>query len=120
MSQRLAAFWVAGLFHFQGMTMAKIPSRKFPTTKKKIASRKFPKSQRKIASRKFAKAPAKEKPKPQVLPARPTDEQSRQERLTTLRSQTKALKSASELSGGPDELRSGVVPQPWWFSTAAS
>jgi hypothetical protein len=101
--------------------MAKIPSRKFSTTKKKIASRKFPKSQRKIPSRKFAKgtakiasrkfakgtakiasrpfakAPAKEKPTAQVLLARPTDEKSRQERLTILRSQTKALKSASEL-----------------------
>jgi hypothetical protein len=92
--------------------MAKIPSRKFPTTKKKIASRKFPKSQSKIpsrrigkgtgkiASRKFAKAPAKEKPKPQVLLDRPTDDQSRQDRLTTLKGQTKALKSASELQGG--------------------
>ena len=89
--------------------MAKIPSRKFPTTKRKIASRKFPKSQSKIpsrpfpkgtakiASRPFPKAPAKEKPMPQVLPDRPTDEQSRQDRLATLRSQTKALKSASEL-----------------------
>jgi hypothetical protein len=39
--------------------MAKIPSRKFPKTKKKIPSRKFPKSQRKIPSRKFAKGTAK-------------------------------------------------------------
>ena len=89
--------------------MAKIPSRKFSTTKKKIASRKFPKSQRKIvsrgfakgtakiASRGFAKAPAKEK---KAVPARldrPTDAKARQDRLAALREQTKALKSGSEL-----------------------
>jgi hypothetical protein len=89
--------------------MAKIPSRKFSTTKKKIASRKFPKSQRKIpsrrfatgtakiASRQFAKAPPKVRPRASLVLDRPTDEESRQERLATLRSQTNALKSASEL-----------------------
>jgi hypothetical protein len=66
-----------GPFFIQVRLMAKIPSRKFPTTKKKIASRKFPKSQRKIPSRKFARAPATEKHVAQVLLDRPTDEESR-------------------------------------------
>lgn len=89
--------------------MAKIPSRKFSKTKQKIASRGFAKSQRKIASRGFAKgtakiasrgfakAPAIEK---QAAPARidrPTDEQSRVERLANLQVQVKALKPASGL-----------------------
>jgi hypothetical protein len=89
--------------------MAKIPSRKFPTTKKKIPSRKFPKSQSKIpsrkfakgtakiASRKFAKAPAKEKQAAQVCLDRPTDKKSRQERVDALKSQVKLLLPASEL-----------------------
>ncbi len=86
--------------------MAKIPSRKFSTTKKKIASRKFPKSQSKIASRGFAKstakiasrgfakAPAKKKA---AQVDRPTDAKARQDRVAALREQTGALKSASEL-----------------------
>jgi hypothetical protein len=88
--------------------MAKIPTRKFPTAKKKIASRKFPKSQSKIASRGFAKLtakiasrgfakpPAKEKRAAPVRPDRPTDAKARQDRLTALKVQTNALKSASE------------------------
>jgi hypothetical protein len=87
--------------------MAKIPSRKFSTTKKKIASRKFPKSQSKITSRGFtkgtakiasggfAKAPATEKKAAPV--DRPTDAKARQDRLAALKEQTDALKSASEL-----------------------
>ena len=89
--------------------MAKIPSRKFSTTKKKIASRGFAKSQSKIASRGFAKgtakiasrgfakAPVKEK---QAAPARLdriTEEQSREDRLATLQNEVKALKPASDL-----------------------
>ena len=77
--------------------MAEIRSRKFPITKKKMTSRKFPKSSRKIPSRKFAKAPAKEKARAPLLLERPADEESRQERLRTLRDHAKALKSAGEL-----------------------
>ena len=108
MSKRLAALWVAGHFHFSGdISMAKIPSREFSTTKKKIPSRKFPTSQSKIpsrgfakgtakiASRGFAKAPAKAKKAVQV--DRPTDEMARQDRLAALREQTDALKSGSEI-----------------------
>ena len=56
----------------------KIPSSKFPTTKKKIPSRKFPKSKTKIPSRKFAKAPkaASEEPVAPVLPDRPANEEA--------------------------------------------
>jgi hypothetical protein len=89
--------------------MAKIPSRKFSTTKKKIPSRPFPKSKSKIpsrtfakgtakiASRKFAKAPANEKQAAQVRLDRPTDENSRQDRLAILMGQVKSLRSASNL-----------------------
>jgi hypothetical protein len=53
--------WAAGHFHFTVLVsfMAKIPSRKFSTTKKKIPSKPFPKSKSKIPSRKFAKGTAK-------------------------------------------------------------
>ena len=89
--------------------MAKIPSRKFSTTKKKIASRKFSKSQSKIPSRKFAEgtakiasrkvatAPAKQMQAAKVCLDRPTDETSRQDRVKVLRGRTNALKSGSEL-----------------------
>ena len=77
----------------------KIPSRKFPKTKKKIPSRKFPKSQRKIPSRKFAKAPvaADEKPDAQVPLGRPTNEEERQVRVATLAGQMKSVLPASKL-----------------------
>ena len=83
--------------------MAKIPTRKFSTTKKKIASRKFPKSQSKIPSRKlakgtakiasrgFPKAPAMQKQAAQVCLDRPTDEASRQDRLKALRGKMKSV-----------------------------
>jgi hypothetical protein len=91
--------------------MAKIPSRKFSKTKKKIPSRKFPKSRSKIPSRKFAKGTAKiasrkfskppvasnEKQATQVHLDRQADEKARRDRLATLKGQTSALKSASEL-----------------------
>ncbi len=87
--------------------MAKIPSRRFSTAKKKIPSRKFPKSQRKIASRGFAKGSAKiasrgfpkapAKKTVQVCLDRPTDEQSRQDRVAALRGKVKALLPASDL-----------------------
>ena len=87
--------------------MAKIPSRKFSTAKKMIRSRKFPKSLRKIASRGFAKGNAKiasrgfpkapAKKTAQVCLDRPTDEQSRQDRVTALRGKVKALLPASDL-----------------------
>ncbi len=79
--------------------MAKIPSRKFPKTKKKIPSRKFPKSQRKIPSRKFAKAPAAadKRQNAQVPLGRPTNEEERQVRLATLTGQMKSLLPASKL-----------------------
>jgi hypothetical protein len=85
--------------------MAKIPSRKFSSTKKKIASRKLPKSQSKlssrgfakgtakIASRKFSQAPAKEKQAAQVRPANETA----QDRLAALRGKVKSLVPASKL-----------------------
>jgi len=89
--------------------MAKIPSRKFSTTKKKIASRGFSKAKAKIPSRGFAEgtskipsrklsqAPTKVKtPEAPVLLDRPTDEKARQERVAALKAQAK-LKAASEL-----------------------
>ena len=93
----------------QVSSMAKIPSRKFPKTKRKIPSRKFAKSQSKIPSRKFAKgtariasrgfakAPAKEKQVAQVRLDRPTNEMARQDRLATLMCQVKSLRPASNL-----------------------
>ena len=77
----------------------KIPSTKFPTTKKKIPSRKFPKSKTKIPSRKFAKAPkaASEEPVAPVLPDRPANEEARQDRLITLKGKLKSLTP----QGGP-------------------
>jgi hypothetical protein len=89
--------------------MAKIPSRKFPKTKRKIPSRKFPKSQSKIPSRKFAKgtaqiasrgfakAPAKEKKAAPARLDRPPTEKARQDRVATLMCQVKSLRPASEL-----------------------
>ena len=82
--------------------MAKIPSRKFPKTKKKIPSRKFPKSQCKIPSRKFAKAPvaANVKQDAQVPLGRPTNEEERQARLAALTGQMKSVLPASKLQSG--------------------
>ena len=79
--------------------MAKIPSRKFPKTKKKIPSRKFPKSQRKIPSRKFAQAlvAADKQPDAQVPLGRPTNEEERQVRVATLADQIKSVLPASRL-----------------------
>jgi hypothetical protein len=79
--------------------MAKIPSRRFPKTKKKIPSRKFPKSQRKIPSRKFAKPPVAtdKKQDAQVPLGRPTNEEERQVRLAALTGQMKSLRPASKL-----------------------
>jgi hypothetical protein len=79
--------------------MAKIPSRKFPKTKKKIPSRKFPKSQRKIPSRKFSKAPvaADKKPAVRVALGRPTNEEERQVRVATLTGQMKTVLPASKI-----------------------
>ncbi|MCE9604931.1 MAG: hypothetical protein K8U03_08525 [Planctomycetia bacterium] len=77
--------------------MAKIPSRKFSTTKKKIASRGFSKAKTKIPSRGFTKAPrAEKKMEAPVLMDRPADEQARQKRVADLKAQAK-LKPASEL-----------------------
>jgi hypothetical protein len=89
--------------------MAKIPSRKFSTTKKKIASRGFSKAKvkipsralaqgtAKIPSRGFAKTPkAEKKPEAPVLLERPADAEARQERVAALKAQAK-LKPASEL-----------------------
>jgi hypothetical protein len=80
------------------MAKTKIPSWKFPKTKK-IPSRKFPKSQRKIPSRKFAQAPvaADEKPDAQAPLGRPTNEEERQARVTTLAGQMKSVLPASTL-----------------------
>lgn len=90
--------------------MAKIPSRKFSTTKKKIASRGFSKAKAKIPSRGFATGTAKipsrkfskaaegteTKPEAPALQARPADEKSRQERVAALKVKAK-LKPASDL-----------------------
>ena len=89
--------------------MAKFPSRKLSGTKKiasrgfskskvKIASRGFTKGTAKIASRKIAKpSVAEEKPTAPVRIYRPTDEQSREDRLAALQGQVKSLKPASDL-----------------------
>ena len=86
-------------FVFKESSMAKIPTRKFSTTKKKIASRRFAKGTAKIASRKSPTAAAKDKKKQaaQELLDRPTDEKTRQDRLSTLMGRTSALKSGNEL-----------------------
>ncbi len=89
--------------------MAKIPSRKFSTTKKKIASRGFSKAKvkipsrkldpgtAKIPSRKMSKAPdAVKKSAAPVLLERPADDKTRSERVAALKAQAK-LKPASEL-----------------------
>ena len=86
--------------------MAKLPSSKLSTAKKKIPSTKFPTAKRKLSSgmtakipsRKFAKA---KKPTTKVVnePAplgHPTDEQTRQDAVATLKSRTDALKVASK------------------------
>jgi hypothetical protein len=80
--------------------MAKIPSRKFPKTKKKIPSRKFPKSERKIPSKKFAKAAvvASKKQDAQVPLGRLTNEEERQVWLVNLTGQMKSVLPASKLS----------------------
>ena len=106
----LAALWVVSLFSWSLVSfMAKIPSRRFSTTKKKIPSRKFPESQSKIpsrkfvkgsatiASRKFAKAPATEKQPARVCLDRPTNEEARQDRLEAVRGKVKSLLPASNL-----------------------
>jgi hypothetical protein len=91
--------------------MAKIPSRGFSKTKTKIASRGFSKSKAKIPSRGFAKGNAKiasrkgakppavaeKKPTTPALLDRPSDEQSREDRLAALQGQVKSLKPASDL-----------------------
>ena len=104
-----AAFPLSCSPEAKGTLMAKIPSRKFPKTKKKIASRPFPKSKSKIpsrkfakgtakiASRKFSKALAKEKHAVPVCLDRPTSERARQDRLATLMGQVESLRSASDL-----------------------
>jgi hypothetical protein len=90
--------------------MAKIPSSKFSTAKKKIPSTKFPKTKRKISSgkldnqtakipsRKFAKAKrATKKVANEPAPlGHPTDEQTRQDAVATLKSRTDALKAAGK------------------------
>lgn len=89
--------------------MAKIPSRKFSTTKKMIASRSFSQAKAKIPSRGFAAGTAKipsrklskasvkaKKPGSPVLLDRPADEKTRQERVAVLKARAK-LKPAGEL-----------------------
>ena len=87
------------MIRFQVNSMAKIPSRKSPKTKKTIPSKRFPKSERKIPSRKFAKAPvtANKKQDAQVSLGRPTNEEERRIRLATLTNQMKLVLRASQL-----------------------
>ena len=91
--------------------MTKIPSRKFSTAKRKIPSTKFSTVKRKlpsgqfantttakIPSRKFAKAKkttSKVVNEPAPL-GHPSDEQSRQEVVATLKLQTDALKKRAK------------------------
>lgn len=75
----------------------KIPTRKFPATKKKIPSSKFPETKRKIPSRKFPKAATSKKPDAPLLPDRPASEEARQDRLKTLKGKVKSLKRGSEI-----------------------
>lgn len=100
--------------------MAKIPSSKFSTAKKKIASSTFPKTKRKVTSGTLsdptAKIPSRKLPSTKLAttkkatkqkqelnaPAplgRPSDEQSRQDVIATLKSRTDALKAAKKLQG---------------------
>jgi len=66
----------------------KLPSRKFSTAKKKIPSRKFPKSKRKVAK---GTAKIAAKPETTALTDRPTDEETRQDRIKTLKEKLKSL-----------------------------
>jgi hypothetical protein len=93
----------------RGEFMAKIPSRRFPKSKRKIPSRKFPTSGRKIPSRQFAKGaatssfprlanasgdiPPDAEPRPEQL----TNEQARQHRLASLLGRLKVVRPASRL-----------------------
>ena len=93
--------------------MAKIPSRKFSTAKKKIPSRPFPKGSRKITSRKLVNSSTKipsrkfarateaanqnQDVNAQAPLDRPSDEQTRQDRVAKLKGRTDALKTANEL-----------------------
>lgn len=87
--------------------MTKIPSRKFSTAKRKIPSTKFSTVKRKLPSSQFAnqtaaKIPSRKFAKAKVATAKvinepaplghPTDEQSRQEAVATLKLRTDALK----------------------------
>jgi hypothetical protein len=90
--------------------MEKIPSRKFPTTKKKIPSRKFPTTKRKLPSGKLAsqttKIPSRKIAKAKKVTKKvvngpapvghPTDEQARHDAVETLKSRTDALKVGSK------------------------
>ena len=91
--------------------MAKIPSRKFPTSKKQIPSTSFPTAKRKLSSgklpnqtakipsRKFSNAPTGPNQEMEV-PApisRPADDQTRHSAVVKLKSRSDALKTASEL-----------------------
>lgn len=87
--------------------MAKIPSRKFPSSKKKIASQKFPQGKRKIASKKLGEKTTKNiaqetAENPETSTTKPDNSvpinlKSRSERLAALMKQSKSLKPASEL-----------------------
>ena len=84
--------------------MAKIPSSKFPKKSSKMPSSKFPKSQSKIPSKKFPKGTTKLAPRKiskasataSKKPDTPTNEESDQDRLATLKGKLKSMKTASK------------------------
>jgi hypothetical protein len=78
--------------------MSSFPPSKFPKTKSKIPSRGFPKGKGKMASQKITRPPevAANKPAPAALPARPTTEQDRQDRIAALKKELKALEDTKD------------------------
>jgi hypothetical protein len=87
--------------------MAKIPSSRFPKKSAKIPSRKLAKSkttvrsttvaQRSAKTRSPADAATDESATPAIPPNQPLNEETRQDRLTALKRQSKSLISASDL-----------------------
>jgi hypothetical protein len=79
--------------------MAKIPSRKFPSSKTKFPSRKLAQGTAKIASRQFSRAPeaSRKKTDASVPLDRPFNEDERQDRLAALKEKVTSLTTASNL-----------------------
>ncbi len=83
--------------------MTKIPSSKFSKKSAKIPTRKLAKSKKSIPSMTIAKQSAKS-PSPPATPPIPAEAETRQERLSALKRQSRSLISASDLESPSAEL----------------